>query len=239
MTRHALLNNIDHRDLRVAIGHGAQWGDAEMAALTFPAEFRNIQAHYPIVFQKTGDDGFQPLALLGLRQGENLFLDPQARTGTGWDAWYVPMSMRRQPFLIGQDAEGGMAVHVDLDHPRVGAAEGQALFLLHGGTSEFLQGVSDLLGQLHGGVAQTPEFVAALMRAQLLESFVLDIESADGAQRRVAGLYAIHEERLRALEGPTLEALHREGWLEAAWMAVASLAHLRDLIERDRRRHAG
>lgn len=238
MTRHALLNTIDHRDLRVATGHGAQWGDAAMAVLTFPNEFRAIQAHYPIVFQKTDQDGFLPLALLGLRQGENLFLDPHARTGTGWDAWYVPLSVRRQPFLVGPDADDGLAIHIDLDHPRAGVADGQPLFLPHGGTSEYLQGVSEMLGQLHTGAEQAAAFTTALRQAGLLESFVLDITAPDGSERRMAGLYAVHEERLRALEGPALEQLQREGWLEAAWMAVASLSQLRELLERDRRHHA-
>jgi hypothetical protein len=237
MTRHALLNNIDHRDLRVATGHGAEWGDAVMAAPTFPAEFRNIQAHYPIVFRK-GDDGFKPLALLGLRNGDNLFLEPGAANGSGWDAWYVPLAVRRQPFLIGEDAGGQLAVHIDLDHPRAGAPQGQLLFLEHGGSSEYLGEVSAMLGQLHDGMAQVGAFARALEEAGLFESFVLDIATGDGGERRFAGFHAVHEERLRALEGEALQSLHRAGWLEAAWMAVASLSHLRDLIERDRRRHA-
>ena len=48
-----LLNNVDHKDLRVITTRGAEYGDDVMFALTFPAEFRNIQAHYPIVFRKT------------------------------------------------------------------------------------------------------------------------------------------------------------------------------------------
>ena len=39
-----------------------------MFALTFPAEFRNLQAHYPIVFRKTRDGQFQPIALFGFRE---------------------------------------------------------------------------------------------------------------------------------------------------------------------------
>jgi hypothetical protein len=96
-----------------------------------------------------------------------------------------------------------------------------------------------MLGQLHDGIAQVQPFATALDEAGLLESFVLDIESHDGSERRLAGFHAIHEERLRALEGDTLQHLHRAGWLEAAWMAVASISRLRDLIERAQRRHAG
>src|SRR5438067_13889873 len=102
MPNHALLNNIEHKHLRVTGARGAAWGDAVMSALTFPAEFRQLQAHYPIVFAKKGgdDDGFDAIALLGFEQGENLFLGPD-----GWDAHYVPLSIERQPFLIGRNSD--------------------------------------------------------------------------------------------------------------------------------------
>ena len=97
MAKHVLLNNVEHGDLRVITRRSAQYGDDVMCALTFPAEFRSVQAHYPIFFRKAADSGqFQPFAMFGLRDKENLFLDDQ-----GWDATYIPMTIERQPFLIG------------------------------------------------------------------------------------------------------------------------------------------
>ena len=81
MNNAVLLNNIDHKDLRVITTRGAAYGDDVKFALTFPAEFRNVQAHYPIVFQKTADGKFQSIALFGFQDKENLFLGPD-----GWDA---------------------------------------------------------------------------------------------------------------------------------------------------------
>jgi len=233
MARHVLLNNVEHKHLRVDATHGAALGDDLMLALTFPAEFRNVQAHYPIVFHKGADGTFQPVALFGLREGQNLFLD-----GTHWRAHYVPLAVARQPFLIGRDAAGEPVLHIDLDSPRVSAAAGEALFREHGGTTEFLEHRLSMLQALHEGVLATPAFVDALLEQRLLESFVLDVEREDGAQHRLSGFYTIHEERLRALDGEALLALHRAGHLEAAYMALASLSRLRDLIERLSRRHA-
>ncbi|MEP6938778.1 MAG: SapC family protein, partial [Rudaea sp.] len=97
MARPVLLNNLDHRDLRVdAITHNVAMGDALMLALTFPGEFRSVQAHYPIVFHKGSDGSFQPVALFGLRESQNLFLGADR-----WDASYIPLAVARQPFLIG------------------------------------------------------------------------------------------------------------------------------------------
>ena len=74
MSQHVLLNNIDHKDLRVDTARSAALGDDVMFAATFPAEFRNVQAYYPIVFRKTAEGAFQPIALFGFQEGRNLFL---------------------------------------------------------------------------------------------------------------------------------------------------------------------
>lgn len=233
MTRSVLLNNVTHRDLRVVTRHGAAWGDDVMSALVFPTEFRNLQAHYPVVFQKTADGtGFQPVAVLGFEPGQNLFLGAE-----GWDASYVPIAIERQPFMIGFDGDEPV-VHVDMDHPRVGTAEGEPVFLPHGGATEYLERVNSLLLAIHEGVQATPAFVRALLENDLLEAFVLDAEGPDGAPARLAGLYTVNEERLARLSGAALQALNEAGHLLPIYMAVASIGRFRDLIERRARRTA-
>lgn len=238
MPRHAQLNNIDHRDLRIATGRGAAWGDDMMSALTFPREFRDVQSCYPIVFQKAADGSLQPVALFGFRQGQNLFLDKHGLDAEGWDAHYVPLAVERQPFLIGLSADGEPMMHIDLDHPRVGREHGEALFRTHGGTTDYLDRMSSTLLALHEGVRGIPAFIDALLRHELLESFVLDIEMDDGAQHRLAGFHTVHEERLAALAPDAVADLHRAGHLEAIYFAIASLSNFRDLIERARRAQA-
>jgi len=230
MPQHALLNNVDHAGLRIQTGHGAHFGDALMFATTFPAEFRDVQAHYPIVFRKS-DDGttFEPVALFGLEEGENLFL-----ANTGWDATYVPLTVQRQPFLIGVDGDE-LLVHIDLDNPRCSTTIGEPVFLPHGGTTDFLERANSTLLAIHQGVQATPVFIAALIALELLESFVLDVEQGDGSAGRLAGFYTINEDRLAALDAEVLGRLHRAGYLQAIFMAVASLSNLRALIERKHR----
>jgi hypothetical protein len=229
MTRHALLDNVNHKDLRVITTRSAALGDGVMVAVTFPGEFRNIQAHYPIVFQKTADGtSFQPLALLGLREGENLFLHDDGR----WDAPYLPLAIERQPFLIGFDAEGQPLVHVDLDSPRISLTDGEPAFLPYGGLSEHLDRISSVLQALHEGLQRTPAFAAALLRFELLEPFALEFERGDGVLQRWSGCYTIHEERLARLDGRAIGELHGAGFVQDIYMAVASASRFRDLIER-------
>src|SRR5687767_4420012 len=185
MSRHAHLNNVEHRDLRVITARGAKYGGDLMYALTFPAEFRNVQAHYPIVFGKAAEGNYTPLALFGFREKQNLFLQDDK-----WDALYVPLMLERQPFLIG-NAANGKVVHIDLDSARVSRTEGEAIFREHGGQTDYLDRITRVLGMLNEGVESTPAFIAALVEHHLLESFVLDIQFPDGAQHRFAGFHTI------------------------------------------------
>jgi hypothetical protein len=235
MPKHALLNNIEHKHLRVITARGAAYGDAVMSALTFPAEFRELQAHYPIVFAKNADGtGFDPIALFGFQQGENLFL---GQGKNGWDAPTIPLTVERQPFLIGR-GDDELMIHVDLDSPRLSTTEGEPLFLSYGGSSEHLERVSRVLRTIHDGLETSQGFIEALLHLELLESFVLDIELDDGSQNRLAGFYTIHEERLAALSAEQLERLHKVGYLQAIYMAVASLSQFRALIDRKNRADA-
>jgi hypothetical protein len=232
MTNAVLLNNIDHKDLRVITTRSAAYGDDVKFALTFPAEFRNVQACYPIVFQKMVDGEFQSIALFGFQDKENLFLGP-----VGWDASYVPLTVERQPFLIGfRDREP--LVHIDLASPRVCRTEGEPLFRDYGGSTDFLERMSSVLLTIHQGLEAAPAFVDALLRHDLLESFVLDVELNDGSQHRLTGFYTINEDRLGALDAGALERMHKAGYLQAIYMALASQSHFRDLIERRNRLNA-
>lgn len=227
MPHPVLLNNVEHHDLRILGGHGAHLGDNVMTAVTFPSEFRDVQACYPIVFRKTSDGlGFEPVALFGLEEGHNLFLH-----GARWEAAYVPMMVERQPFLIGVNGDELM-VNVDLDHPRVSRTEGELVFKPHGGHTEYLERVNALLFAIHQGMQQLPGFLAALLEHELLESFALDVELNDGSQNRLLGFYTINEDRLQALGGEAIARLHQAGYLQPIYLVLASLSNFRLLIDR-------
>ena len=227
MANAVVLNNIDHGSLRIDTTRGAALGDGVMCAITYPAEFRNVQAEYPIVFQAVPGIGLRPLALFGFREGQNLFLVDDC-----WDASYLPHAIERQPFMIGESADGPMLL-VDLDSPRLG--RGELLFREHGGTTEFLERMNSVLSALHDGMQSTPSFVEALQAHDLLEPFVLDLQFVDGSHHRLAGFHAINEERLAKLDAGAFAELGVAGHLEPIYMALASLANFRFLIERQNR----
>ena len=236
MTDHAVLNAEDHLDLRIDTARSAGLGDTVMSCVTFPDEFRRVQNEYPILFRLGADrENFTAFAMFGFEPDENLFL-----SSAGWDARYVPLAIDIQPFLIGRPAPGMQVgqVHIDMAHPRIGAAEGVRVFDAHGRATPYLETIAEKLGDLDIGYRGAGDFFAALRRHDLLEPFTLEITLDDRSINRLVSFHVIDEERLRALDAAALAELHAAGHLMAIFMAIASLGNLGTLIARKNRRHA-
>lgn len=227
-----MLNNVEHQDVRIITDRSSRYGDNVMLALTLPFEFRNVQAHYPILFQSDADGGHYPVALFGFQEDENLFLDQN-----GWHAAYVPAMIRRQPFLIGHqqrtDTEGEPArvLSVDMDHPRVNTERGELLFQPLGGRTPFLEDAADLLETIYGGLAQCRAFVGALRDHDLLEALTFDIALKDGTRNQLIGFHCLVEEKVQALSAETLGVFNENGYLLPMFMVLASLANMQRLVE--------
>ena len=233
MTKHVLLNNVDHKNLRIKTERSAALGDSVMYVQTFPAEFRNVQAEYPIFFIKdSATNRFQAVAMFGFENGQNLYLNDD-----GWNADYVPMMIERQPFLIGfqERSEGGVStqhtvIHIDMDNPRVNETDGEEVFLEHGGTSDYLGRVNDILHTINEGLQHEQEFMNLLEEHSLLESFTLDVELDSGAQHRLVGFYTINEEKLKEMSGDDLAMMNKKNFLQPCFMQIASMSCIRNLV---------
>ena len=179
MTRHVMLNNIAHKDLRVITRYGAEFGDNVGTMMVVPTEFADVQREYPIFFRKdpaTGD--FSSFALLGFSKDENLFLEDGV-----WKAAYVPGIIARGPFLIGfqERREGGdvqkeAVIHVDLDDPRISATEGEPVFLPQGGNSRYLDRVAGILNGIRTGLEVSKAMFAAFTAADLIEPVKIEVK---------------------------------------------------------------
>lgn len=230
MPNFALVNKEEHTDLRINTGHGAELGDNVQLAMTFPFEFRNVQACYPILFRKAGDGEFTPVALFGFEKDENLFLNE-----SGWDANYIPVMIKKEPFLIGtqgggKDEEEARVLSLDLDSPRVNKTEGEALFGALGEMTQYLESQAALLEVIYKGHRQNQLFVKALLDQDLLESVTMDITLKDGSRNSLLGFYAINEEKIPDLSAETLHLLNRNDMLMPLFMVLASMSNIQQLI---------
>lgn len=235
MSKHVLLDNVTHKDLKILPGFQRGQGFDVSATQVFPAEFADVQMEYPIVLTKSSETGhFKPVALLGLGKEENLFL-----TERGWDAHYVPLTIERQPFLIGfqESMEGGVpqrqpVIHIDIEHPKVSMSEGTSVFLEHGGESPYLERMSSILRAIHEGNEANTVFSKLLVGLDLVESSAMEFTFSNGETQALTGLYIINEEKLRALNGDALESLHQAGFLQSIYLMLASMPNIRKLVNR-------
>ena len=233
MSNYALLNNVDHADIRVITDRSARYRDDIKQSLVFPFEFRNVQACYPILFQQHSEGDFYPLALFGFQEKENLFLDE-----SGWQAPYIPAMVRREPFLIGfQDSDSRgesqrmRVLSIDMDHPRVNTEHGEPLFQPLGGRTPFLEGVANLLETIYAGIEHNKSFVGALQELDLLESVTLEIELKDGSRNQLIGFHCLNEDKVRALSAEVLGDLNERGYLMPLFMVLASMGNIQRLVE--------
>jgi hypothetical protein len=239
MTNRVLLNNIDHADLKVAIGHGPKFGDNINLALVLPTEFEEAQREYPILLRKDQGGDYQAVVLLGLDRDENLFLE-----GDAWRARYVPAVQQRGAFSIAlrDRGDGGVPepmIHVDLDHPRVvGVGEGLPVFLPAGGNAPYLQHMMGVLGTIYDGLEVAPQMYAALDALDLIAPVDINIALDGGASYDLPDFHTIDADRLAALTGVDLERMHRSGLLRAAQWLVSSMGNVQHLVELKNRRLA-
>jgi hypothetical protein len=239
MARYELLNNVAHKDLRVATRFGAAFGDAIGMVPAYPTEYAELVREYPIFFQKDGASGeYRSVVLLGFSRDENLYLQ-----GERWNAGYLPGHVAKGPFLIGfqeRDVDGELrseaVISVDLDHPRVDFHEGEPVFLPQGGNSPYLEHITTVLRGIRDGVEGGKAMYRAFDALGLIQPITLDIKFDDGHGANVTGLLGIDRERLAALDAASLHALHRSGYLEGAYLVMASMHNLRRLMAEKQRR---
>jgi hypothetical protein len=234
------LNNIDHANLKVALGHSAAFGDSINQVLLFPTEYALAQREYMILIQKDETDGYQSVALLGLDRDENLFLNEGV-----WNARYVPAMHQRGPFMIGfQDIEvdGQMQrepmIHVDLGHPRIDP-QGQPVFLPQGGNSPYLTHIMSVLQTINEGAAIMQPMFAAFDALGLLENTTIEISLNETEHYQLEDYYVISPARFAALDGDALYSLNQAGYLAAAVSIMGSISNAQHLITQKNRRLSG
>ncbi|MGD8174458.1 MULTISPECIES: SapC family protein [Marinimicrobium] len=230
-----ILDPKKHKDLRVTTERGAQYGENIHLSPVVADELRKLVLEYAVFLAKDPDTGrFGLYALLGFEPNENLYLN-----GSTWNASYVPLHIRRQPFLTGttnktksDTQEGpGALVAIDVDSPRVNRESGEKLFEEDGSQTAFLGEVIRTLSQMMSGQASTQVFIDQLVEQDLIEPAKLDIQFSERERRQYSGLYTIKEERLSALPDATLARWSEKGYLQASYLLCFSLGHIQRLVD--------
>lgn len=233
MANFDILDNKNHKDIKVITHFNDEFSENTNSALIFPTEIKAAQRDYPILFIKNPDTGqFQSLVLLGLVAGENLYIN------NGWQASYIPAMINKGPFTIcyEEKEENGKKVKqpivaIDMDSPRVNKESGEPIFLDDGQASPYLEQVNQSLKTLHEGSQLSQQMFKAFLKHDLIEPLALKIELNNGEKISLQGNYTLNEEKLSQLSGDALTELHSSGLLRVAYFITASLDNIQRLVD--------
>jgi len=212
---------------------------AQLNAVFVPAaEFADVCREYPIVFVRAGADAqgkpqIAPVAVLGLAEKENLYLD-----GTRWRTGYMPALLRSYPFGIARIDEQRFAVALERGWSGLSETEGQPLFTPEGQPTELLQAIHKQLEQIEVEVQRTRNFGARLQELDVLKEMRFDATLPDGNKVGVDGFLTVDEAKLAALPDATVLDLHRSGVLGLIHAHWISLGVMRRLVQWRVERHA-
>ena len=227
------LDRVQHRTVRLDAGRVRFDRTAGMNALFITAvEFGDICREYPIVFVDAGkgSDGepeVAPMAVLGLKLGENLMLGAD---GT-WGARYVPAILRAYPLAVVPVDATSYAVCIDAK-AGLAAETGERLFDDAGEPTAFLTERRGFVEEIEREAQRTRLLGRRLIELELLRSMRFDATLPDGNQLTVDGFLALDDQKLAALPDATVVELHRTGVLGLINAHQISLGLMRALVER-------
>ena len=197
-------------------------------------EFAAAARDYPVVFSGSDANNTIPVALVGLSQDENYFVDGAGR----WQGAYVPAFVRRYPFVLAEKGDGQFTVCVDEAYPGFNAKDGEPLFDADGQERPFLKSTLDFLSEYQGRMQQTQAFVKRLYEWELLKPQVIRIAPKDKPAFVLQGMLVVDEPRLLKLEDARLQTLFRNGELGWVYAHLISLGNLQRLSNRFDERQA-
>ncbi len=187
-------------------------------------EFGPAGVSYPIIF---AGDAYSPLAVMGLQEGENLYVDDKGNFRAGC---YVPAFIRRYPFVGARDDQAQRTV-ICIDRAAdLWTEDDPDVMLFEGGQpSEFTKSCIEFCGQFDQDRARTDSFVALLRELDLFETKQTTFTPRDpntGAAAQpvlIAEYYAISETKLNALPHDKFVELRDNGALHQIYAHLTSL----------------
>ena len=223
------LSRERHKDWYVDMAQGYQFTAATNSIYVAGTEFPMVAREYPIVFAKDATEKLVPVAMLGLRQNQNLMV---GRDGA-WRGTYVPAYIRRYPFILANAATDANSFAVCIDESYSGfntAGEGERLITESGEHGEILSNSVKFLEEFHKHSEITATFCQAVAEAKLVESMQANISLKSGDKFSLAGLYCVPRNRIKAMSPEQLKMFVDRDYMDLLYLHMYSLSNMDKLI---------
>lgn len=224
------LNSRDHSGWKSRTTDQAKWLVGQHAIPLTAEEFVHAARNYPIVFS-IGDPSV-PLALMGLNEGANTFIDDEGRPTS---PAYIPAYARRYPFMLAKLSPESeeLSLCFDPSTDLVGEFdEGNPLFE-NGEPTEACKATLEFCRNFEEAGFRTQAFVEELTKHDLLMDGEVAIQQAGNDQPFVyRGFRMINQEKLRELRGDVLRQWNQSGMLALIYAHISSLELMSEVFGR-------
>lgn len=224
------LSQEEHAGWRYQPLTHAEFLKTEHAVPLTVDEFPVAQRNYPIIFS-SGDNPV-PLALMGLNEGINTFVDDEGKIN---EPVYVPAYVRRYPYLLARLREDSDELSLCIDPTAGGIAKSDEGDPIFDGEeiSEQTKGMLQFLENFEQAGQRTGAFMQELKDHDLLMEGEVSIQQNESSEPFVyRGFQMVNEEKLRELRGDVLRKMNQSGFLPLVYAHLFSVSLMREIFGR-------
>ena len=201
-------------------------------------EFPVAGISYPIIF---AGERYQPLAVMGIRQGNNLFVGEDGAFQTGA---YIPAYIRRYPFVLANDqSRDQLVVCIDRDASMLGEDYDLPFFDEKGEPTDYTNGCIQFCNDFENEGRRTEAFVSLLKELDVFEVArstytPTNPDGSRGPSEPIAEYFAVSEAKVKALPAEKLAELVANGALAQIYAHLISLMGWDRMIAKSMERQA-
>ena len=226
------LDKQAHANLALVKDFGLGFTEHVNAVPINLVEMPQICHFYPIAFSPDGNA--TPVAIMGLRDSENLFLK---KDGQWLEDTYIPAYIRRYPFIFSEvPGSEQLSLCIDMADGVVEEDGEQKFFDKDGEATALSSNALEFCKSYHAAAQHTLEFSKALAASGIMVDRQAEIAVGGDKKINFSGFQIVDEQKLAALDEATFLEWRKKGWLPfiyahlfsgSQWQRLTSLLNKR------------
>ncbi|WP_224826131.1 SapC family protein [Cognatishimia sp. MH4019] len=221
------LSKDTHADLALNPSNDYSFAAEANAIPLMAAEMPQAMRSYPIVFAGAGN---MPLALTGLKSGENVFIGEDGRWAEGH---YIPAYVRRYPFVLaGNEGDERLTLCIDTEATSVTTTqtEGANPLFAEDEPTELTRNAITFCEEYQTMFNTTKAMVALINEHDLMTEQTSKITLPGGETHNISGFMGIDEAKLNDMPDEGFLALRKAGALGAIYCQLGSTNSWQSLL---------
>lgn len=221
------LNTEKHKDHFIEPLTNFEFARKSNSIVVGISEFAKAAISYPVVFVLNNEQ-LMPVAVTGLKDQQNLFIDPDGQ----WLQHYIPAYIRRYPFIVAAGDDNKLTICIDESYSGLNQEEkGKPLF--NGEQqSDFLQQMIQFIKDFEDEMERSRQFCKQLQQLDILEESHAVIEREGQEKSSLTGFLVVSREKLNKLPQQDIYKLQQNGSLELIYNHLLSVDRFNNLFQR-------